>query len=31
MFHILIAEDDSELNQLFHHVLRRNGYEATGV
>ena len=31
MFHILIAEDDSELNQLFQHVLRRNGYEATGV
>ncbi len=31
MFHILIAEDDSELNQLFQHVLRRSGYEATGV
>ena len=31
MFHILIAEDDSELNQLFQHVLRRSGYETTGV
>lgn len=31
MFHILIAEDDSELNQLFQHVLRHSGYEATGV
>lgn len=31
MFHILIAEDDSELNQLFQHVLRRSGYVATGV
>lgn len=31
MFKILIAEDDSELRQLFHHVLTKNGYTVTGV
>lgn len=31
MFRILIAEDDTELRQLFEHVLARNGYEITGV
>jgi len=28
---ILIAEDDSELRQLFSHVLTKNGYSVTGV
>ena len=31
MLHILIAEDDRELRQLFSHVLTRNGYRVTGV
>lgn len=31
MFKILIAEDDSELRQLFSHVLIKNGYSITGV
>ena len=31
MFKILIAEDDSELRQLFQHVLTKNGYAVTGV
>ena len=31
MFRILIAEDDGELRQLFTHVLKKNGYEVTGV
>ena len=31
MFKILIAEDDSELRQLFRHVLTKNGYAVTGV
>lgn len=31
MFKILIAEDDSELRQLFSHVLIKNGYIVTGV
>ena len=31
MFKILIAEDDSELRQLFSHVLIKNGYSVTGV
>ena len=31
MYRILIAEDDTELRQLFEHVLARNGYETTGV
>lgn len=31
MFKILIAEDDSELRQLFQHVLAKNGYAVTGV
>lgn len=31
MFKILIAEDDSELRQLFYHVLIKNGYSVTGV
>ena len=31
MFKILIAEDDSELWQLFSHVLIKNGYSVTGV
>lgn len=31
MFKILIAEDDSELRQLFSHVLLKNGYAVTGV
>lgn len=31
MFKILIAEDDSELRQLFQHVLSKNGYAVTGV
>ena len=31
MFKILIAEDDSELRQLFKHVLTKNGYAVTGV
>lgn len=31
MFKILIAEDDSELRQLFSHVLIKNGYAITGV
>ena len=31
MFTILIAEDDSELRQLFSHVLIKNGYSVTGV
>lgn len=31
MFKILIAEDDSELRQLFQHVLVKNGYSVTGV
>ena len=28
MFKILIVEDDTELCQLFSHVLEKNGYEA---
>ena len=31
MFKILIAEDDSELRQLFSHVLIKNGFSVTGV
>lgn len=31
MFRILIAEDDSELRQLFSHVLTKHGYNVTGV
>ena len=31
MFKILIAEDDAELRQLFAHVLKKNGYDITGV
>ena len=31
MLKILIAEDDSELRQLFSHVLTKNGYAVTGV
>ncbi len=31
MFRILIAEDDSELRQLFSHVLAKHGYSVTGV
>lgn len=31
MFKILIAEDDSELRQLFSHVLAKHGYSVTGV
>lgn len=31
MFKILIAEDDAELRQLFTHVLKKNGYDVTGV
>ena len=31
MFKILIAEDDSELRQLFSHALIKNGYSVTGV
>ncbi len=31
MFQILIAEDDSELRQLFARVLTKNGYAVTGV
>ena len=31
MFKILIAEDDTELRQLFTHVLNRNGYDVVGV
>lgn len=31
MFKILIAEDDSELRQLFSHGLIKNGYSVTGV
>ena len=31
MFKILIAEDGSELRQLFSHVLIKNGYSVTGV
>lgn len=31
MFRILIAEDDSELRQLFSHVLTKHGYSVTGV
>lgn len=31
MFRILIAEDDSELRQLFSHVLSKHGYSVTGV
>ena len=31
MFQILIAEDDSELRQLFQRVLTKNGYAVTGV
>lgn len=31
MFKILIAEDDRELQQLFQHVLTKNGYAVTGV
>lgn len=31
MFKILIAEDDSELRQLFSHVLTKHGYSVTGV
>ncbi len=31
MFQILIAEDDSELRQLFSRVLTKNGYAVTGV
>ena len=31
MLKILIAEDDRELCQLFHHVLIKNGYVVTGV
>ena len=31
MLKILIAEDDYELRQLFHHVLTKNGYQVKGV
>ena len=31
MFRILIVEDDAELQQLFRHVLEKNGYEAVGA
>ena len=31
MFRILIAEDDSELRELFRHVLEKNGYTADAV
>lgn len=31
MFHILVAEDDGELRQLFCRVLTRNGFSAVGV
>jgi len=31
MFKILIVEDDSELRQLFSHVLKKHGYSVTGV
>lgn len=31
MFKILIAEDDTELRQLFQHVLVKNGYQVKGV
>lgn len=31
MHKILIAEDDTELRQLFHHVLTKNGYTVKGV
>lgn len=31
MLKILIAEDDRELQQLFSHVLTKNGYSVTGV
>lgn len=31
MFKILIAEDDTELRDLFRHVLLKNGYSVTGV
>jgi len=31
VFKILIAEDDTELRQLFTHVLNRNGYDVVGV
>lgn len=31
MFKILIVEDDTELRQLFQHVLMRNGYDVSGV
>ena len=31
MFRILIAEDDTELRQLFEHVLEKSGYQVTGV
>lgn len=31
MFRILIAEDDSELRQLFSYVLTKHGYNVTGV
>ena len=31
MFKILIAEDDSELRQLFSHMLIKNGHSVTGV
>ena len=31
MFHVLIAEDDEELRDLFRRVLIKNGYNVTGV
>ena len=31
MFHILIAEDDFELCQLFKHVMLKEGYSVTEV
>ena len=31
MFKILIVEDDSELRQLFSHVLKKHGYSVVGV
>ena len=31
MFRILIVEDDAELQELFQHVLTKNGYEVSGV
>ena len=31
MFRILIAEDDTELRQLFEHVLQKSGYDVSGV